>query len=60
MGVDIYIASRFTTNTNQRMKRLLLGVCALLFSTLAYSRPTGLVVETINDDIGMVGMTDLT
>jgi len=42
------------------MKRLLLGVCALLCSTLAYSQPTGIVVETINDDIGMVGMTDLT
>ena len=42
------------------MKRLLLGVCALLCSTLAYSQPTGIVVETINDNIGMVGTTDLT
>ena len=60
MPVAGYIAARITTNTNQRMKRLLLGVCALLCSTLAYSQPTGIVVETINDDIGMVGMTDLT
>ena len=42
------------------MKRLLLGVCALLCSTLAYSQPTGIVVETINENIGMVGTTDLT
>ena len=42
------------------MKRLLLGVCAFLCSTLAYSQPTGIVVETINDNIGMVGTTDLT
>ena len=42
------------------MKRLLLGVCALLCGTLAYSQPTGIVVETINDNIGMVDMTDLT
>ena len=39
---------------------MLLGVCALLCSTLAYSQPTGIVVETINDNIGMVGTTDLT
>ena len=60
MGVDIYIASRFTTNTNQRMKRLLLGVIAAFCSTLAYSQATEIVVETYAENIGMVGTTDLT
>ena len=59
-GVHGYIADRFTINTNQRMKRLLLGVVAVLCSTLAYSQATEIVVETYADDIGMVGTTDLT
>ena len=58
--MDIYIASRFTTNTNQRMKRLLLGVIAAFCSTLAYSQATEIVVETYAENIGMVGTTDLT
>ena len=60
MGVDIYIASRFTTNTNQRMKRLLLGVIAVFCSTLAYSQATEIVVETYAENIGMQGTADLT
>jgi len=55
-----YIARRFTINTTQRMKRLLLGVIAVLCSTLAYSQATEIVVETYADNIGVVGASDLT
>lgn len=60
MDRRLYIAYRFTTNTNQRMKRLLLGVIAVFCSTLAYSQATEIVVETYAENIGMVGTVDLT
>ena len=56
----VYIARRFTINTNQRMKRLLLGVIAVFCSTLAYSQATEIIVETYADNIGVVGTVDLT
>ena len=60
MAAALYIAREFTTNTNKRMKRLLLGVLAACCSTLAYSQATEVIVETYAEDIGMVGTADLT
>mgnify|MGYP001032231222 CR=1 FL=1 len=56
----LYIAPRFTINTIQRMKRLLLGVLAACCSTIAYSQATEIVVETYAENIGMTGTADLT
>lgn len=42
------------------MKRLLLGVIAVVCSTLAYSQATEIIVETYAENIGDLGTVDLT